>query len=66
VAAWDEMLVFAQANPKHPQVPEALYWIIRAGRWGGSHNHSGRRAFELLHKAYPTSTWAKRSPYYFD
>jgi len=65
-AAWDEMLAFAQANPKHPQVPEALYWIIRAGRWGGSHNHSGKRAFQLLHRAYPTSTWAKRSPYFYD
>jgi len=65
-AAWDEMLAFAQANPKHPQVPEALYWLIRAGRWGGSHNHSGKRAFQLLHKAYPTSTWAKRSPYFYD
>jgi len=66
VAAWDEMLAFAKANPKHPMVPEALYWIIRAGRWGGSHNHSGKRAFELLHAAYPASAWAKRSPYYYD
>ncbi len=66
VAVWDEMLSFARANPRHPQVPEALYWIIRAGRWGGSHEHSGRRAFELLHKAYPGSVWAKRSPYYYD
>jgi len=66
IVVWDEMLAFARANPKHPQVPEALYWIIRAGRWGGSYEHSGKRAFELLHKAYPTSTWAKRSPYYYD
>jgi len=66
VVVWEEMLAFARANPKHPQVPEALYWMIRAGRWGGSYNHSGKRAFELLHKTYPTSTWAKRSPYYYD
>jgi len=66
VVAWDEMLAFARANPKHPQVPEALYWIIRAGRWGGSYEHSGKRAFELLHKAYPTSPWTKRSPYFYD
>lgn len=66
VVVWDEMLAFARANPRHPQVPEALYWIIRAGRWGGSHEHSGRRAFELLHKAYPNSSWAKRSPYFYD
>lgn len=66
VAAWDEMLAYAAANPKNPQVPEALYWLVRVGRFGGSHNHSGKRAFQLLHKAYPTSTWAKRSPYYYD
>lgn len=66
VAAWDEMLAYAAAHPKNAQVPEALYWLVRVGRYGGSHNHSGRRAFQLLHKAYPTSTWAKRSPYYYD
>jgi hypothetical protein len=66
IVAWEEILTFAKANPKHPQVPEALYWLIRAGRWGGSYNHSGKRAFQLLHAAYPQSTWAKRSPYFYD
>lgn len=66
VAVWDEMLTYAAANPKNAQVPEALYWLVRVGRFGGSHNHSGRRAFQLLHKAYPNSTWTKRSPYYYD
>jgi hypothetical protein len=66
VAAWDEILAYAAANPKNAQVPEALYWLVRVGRYGGSHNHSGKRAFQLLHKAYPTSTWAKRSPYFYD
>jgi hypothetical protein len=66
VAAWEEMLVYAAANPKNAQVPEALYWLVRVGRYGGTHNHSGKRAFQLLHKTYPTSTWAKRSPYFYD
>lgn len=66
VAVWDEMLAYAAANPKNAQVPEALYWLVRVGRFGGSHNHSGRRAFQLLHKTYPGSVWAKRSPYYYD
>lgn len=66
VAAWDEMLQFARANPNHPQVPEALYWLVRVGRWGGSHERSGKRAFELLHSRYPKSAWASRSPYYYD
>lgn len=63
---WEDMLAYAAANPKNAQVPEALYWLVRVGRFGGSHNHSGRRAFQLLHKAYPASTWAKRSPYFYD
>lgn len=66
VAAWDEMLDFARANPGHAQVPEALYWLVRVGRWGGSHERSGKRAFELLHTRYPKSAWAKRSPYFYD
>ncbi|MBU1377779.1 MAG: hypothetical protein KKE02_08580 [Alphaproteobacteria bacterium] len=66
VAVWDEMLAYAAANPKNAQVPEALYWLVRVGRFGGSHNHSGRRAFQLLHKTYPTSPWTKRSPYFYD
>lgn len=66
VAAWDEMLTFAAANPNDPRTPQALYWLVRVGRWGGSHDHSGRRAFKLLHARYPASDWAKRSPYYYD
>lgn len=66
VAAWDEMLGYAAAHPKDPRVPEALYWLVRVGRWGGTHNHSGQRAFKLLHARYGASNWAKRSPYYYD
>lgn len=66
VAAWDEMLAYAAAHPADPRVPEALYWLVRVGRWGGSHEHSGRRAFKLLHARYPTNAWTKKSPYFFD
>lgn len=66
ISMWDELLTFARANPAHPQVPEALYWLVRVGRFGGSYDHSGRRAFQLLHAKYPTTSWARRSPYYYD
>jgi len=26
---------------------------------------ASRRAFEVLHSKYPTSPWAKKTPYYF-
>jgi TolA-binding protein len=64
--AWDEMLGFIQAHPADPRAPEALYWLVHVGRFGGSHNHSGRRAFRLLHQRYGHSTWAGKTPYFYD
>lgn len=66
VAAWDEILAYANAHPADPRVPEALYWLVRVGRFGGSHNHSGQRAFKILHARYPKSPWTAKSPYFYD
>jgi hypothetical protein len=66
LSAWDETLLYARAHPRDPRSPEVLYWLIHVGRWGGSHNHLGRRAFALLHARYARSIWAARSPYYYD
>lgn len=63
---WEMVLEHARANPRDPRSPEALYWLIRIARWGANHDHSGKRAFQLLHARYPGSDWAKRSPYYYD
>ena len=66
VAMWDVMLTYLRAHPADPRAPEALYWLVHVGRFGGSHDHSGRRAFELLHARYPKSEWARRTPFFFD
>lgn len=66
LSVWEETLAYARAHPRDPRSPEALYWLIRIARWGGNHEHSGRRAFQLLHRRYPASAWARRSPYYYD
>jgi hypothetical protein len=66
IVAWDDMLIYAAAHPNDPRVPEALYWLVHVGRFGGSHDHSGRRAFKLLHARYPTSVWANKTPYFYD
>lgn len=63
---WDEALAFVRAAPKDPRSPEMLYRLIRVARWGGNHDGLGRRAFQLLHARYPATSWAKRSPYYYD
>lgn len=66
VAVWDEMLDYCRTHPADPRVPEALHWLVHVGHFGGTHNHSGRRAFRLLHARYEGSYWAKRTPYYND
>jgi hypothetical protein len=66
VYVWDEMLNYARAHPADPRIPETLYWLVHVGHFGGSHNHSGKRAFELLHGRYPKSAWVKKTPYYND
>jgi hypothetical protein len=66
VDVWDEMLTYAEAHRTDPRVPEALHWLVHVGHFGGSHNHSGRRAFKLLHARYPKSEWTAKTPYYDD
>ncbi|WP_372786547.1 hypothetical protein [Phenylobacterium sp.] len=66
VAAWDEMIDYAKAHRGDPRVPEALHWLVHVGHFGGSHKHSGQRAFKLLHARYAGSAWAKTTPYYYD
>lgn len=66
VDAWDQMLAYIAAHPKDPRDPEALYWLVRVGHFGGSHDHSGRRAFMLLHRRYEGTIWAKKAKYYND
>ncbi|MET1112169.1 MAG: hypothetical protein ABWX67_11645 [Allosphingosinicella sp.] len=65
-ALWDEALAYARAHPKDPRSPEMLYWLIHVARWGANHDHLGRRAFQLLHARHAGTTWAKRSPFYYD
>jgi hypothetical protein len=63
---WEETLAYAYSHPRDPRAPETLYRLIRVARWGGNHNHLGRRAFGVLHRRYQGSSWARRSPYYYD
>ena len=63
---WDEMLDYVTAHRDDPRAAEALYWLVHVGHFGGSHNHSGRRAYRLLKARYPQSDWAVRTRYYFD
>jgi len=59
---------YAKAHPQDPRVPEALHLAVRATRYGLTDDAShalSKQAFELLHRGYPTSEWAKNTKYYY-
>lgn len=62
------VLDWAGTHPDDQRVPEALHLVVRATRYGCADNKTGaisKQAFDLLHARYPTSTWAKQTPYWF-
>jgi hypothetical protein len=62
------VLAWARQHPEDERVPEALHLTVRSTRYGcGDDNTSkfSRQAFQLLHKKYPKSEWAKKTPYWY-
>jgi hypothetical protein len=61
-------LEWGRQHPDDPRVPEALHLGVRAGRYGCSDkgNPLIKQAFQLLHRKYPKSVWAKKTPYWFE
>lgn len=58
---------WAKSNPDDPRAPEALHLAVRATRYGCSEERSpySRQAFELLHKRYPNSEWARKTKFWY-
>ena len=70
------VLEYAKAHPSDPELPEALALTVRATRYGcpwigdeqqGGHQNTdvSKTAFEMLHRRFPKSRWAERTPYYY-
>jgi len=62
------VIAWGTKNPDDPRVPEALHLAVKATRYGCTDKETGRwskAAFDLLHRRYPNSTWAKQTPYWF-
>jgi hypothetical protein len=62
------VLDWAKAHADDPRVPEALYLVVRATRYGCNDKQSGgfsRRAFDLLHQKYPKSEWTAKTPHWY-
>lgn len=63
-----EAVRLARLKPNDPRAPEILHLAVRATRYGCTDKDTGSRsqaAFELLHRKYPNSEWAKKTPFWF-
>jgi hypothetical protein len=63
-----QVIAWANRNPTDQRVPEALHLAIYSSRYGCTDKDSGRwskAAFDLLHRRYPNTTWAKKTKYWF-
>ena len=59
---------WANKNPADPRAPEALHLAVRSTRYGCTNEQTGRwskAAFDLLHRNYPNTTWARNTKYWF-
>lgn len=64
-----ESIDWANRAPNEPRIPEALHIAVTATRYGCTDKDTGKwskDAFDLLHKRYPRSPWAKKTPYWFN
>ncbi len=60
------VLAWAKAHPDDPRVPEALHLVVRLTQYGDAGNNGiSRRAYDLLHAAYPKSAWTKQTPFWY-
>jgi len=59
---------WAEKHPEDPRVSEALHLAVRSTRYGNTNDKSSsfsKRAFQILHKKYPDSEWAKKTKYWY-
>ncbi|HYP13455.1 MAG TPA: hypothetical protein VEQ63_06000, partial [Bryobacteraceae bacterium] len=55
-------------NPEDPRGARTLHLVVRATRYSCTDANTAtvsKRAFQLLHKLYPRSDWAKKTPSWF-
>jgi hypothetical protein len=62
------VIEWANQNSADPRVPEALHLAVKSTRYGCTDKETGcwsKAAFDLLHRRYPNSTWARQTKYWF-
>jgi hypothetical protein len=63
-----QVIQWSNTNPTDPLVPEALHLAVNSTRFGCTDKNTGRwskAAFDLLHRRYGTTVWAKKTKYWF-
>ena len=63
-----QVLAWAKRMPNDPRVPEALHLAVRSTRYGctdGKTTQFSKQAFQVLHKQYPQSPWARQTKYWY-
>lgn len=63
-----EVIQWATKSGADQRVPEALHLAVKSTRYGCTDKQTARwskAAFDLLHRRYPKSSWAKQTPYWF-
>jgi hypothetical protein len=61
-------LDWARERPTDPEAAEALSRIVRGWRYAcrdSGDTELSRRSFEVLHRQFPNSEWAKRTPFWY-
>lgn len=64
-----QVIEWANRTPADPRVPEALHLAVNTTRYGCTDDQTGRwskAAFDLLHRKYPNTSWAKKTRYWFN
>ena len=64
----DDVLARAASHPQDPELPWLLHVVVMSTRGGCLDADSktlSRKAFTLLHRRYPGSEWAKKTPYFY-
>jgi len=62
------VLEFAKLQPDDQRLPEALALAVHSTRYGCTDKETvkfSKAAFDLLHKKYPNSEWAKKTKYWY-
>jgi hypothetical protein len=65
----EQVIQWANKTPADSRVPEALHLAVTTTRFGCTDEKTGRwskAAFDLLHRKYPNSPWARKTKYWFN